>query len=596
MEKRLVRIHLFIMGFLLIMFFTFFSSAYSNLEINSTNYSGFITQGSSSGNFTNGSYAGDSASFYQQAIGYLNDLLFSGVHSFSFNVSAPTGYSPSLSITLPQNATYIVRTSIPLNFTATLQEYIIYNIDNGANSTISGNTTFNTTNGLHTLYLFANNTYGNISVNVTFTANTSRLVVHYGNYSGASRGGSNDFNTSTYEELQNLSNIILENTNYGKIKFNTALNLTNDSVISDNDLDLDSYTNISSNSITVNSTVLPNLNKSATIYLYNLSFTNPRVLRDGSACPSTICTEVNYSSGTFVFNVTQFSTYSADETPVETTTTTTTSGGGGGGSVTYATTFTLNKNQISVTLNPGQVKTEEITITNTGSQTDSFKIDNLFQDFVVRGEDTVVLNPGESKTIPLYILARVDTTPDLYLGKIIVSSSNVKKEILIAVEVESEGILLDVRAEILDSYRVVLPGEEVLSEIRLFNLGGDSGRNDVTLEYIVRDHDNKEIVKETESLAIETQATFVKKISVPEGANAGNYVLYVRATYNGKVASASDNFEVVSSKASVREKIYIVTIIILVIILSLIFYIVTIRGGSSKKTGEKVDLRKIMKK
>ena len=38
------------------------------------------------------------------------------------------------------------------------------------------------------------------------------------------------------------------------------------------------YTNISSNRIEVNTTALPNFNKSAVIYLYNLSFSDPRIL------------------------------------------------------------------------------------------------------------------------------------------------------------------------------------------------------------------------------------------------------------------------------------------------------------------------------
>ncbi|MEK6842163.1 MAG: hypothetical protein AABX91_03375 [Nanoarchaeota archaeon] len=592
----------FILGIAFLLFFVFFTlPASASLEINSSTYSGSFAQGSSSGNISNSSYFGDSASFYQQAMGYLNDLLFSGVHGFSFQTASTAGSTPTLSISEPSNGTYITRINLPLNFTALNALGVWYNLDSGSNTTITGNTTFNTTNGLHTLYLFANNTYGNSSANITFTVNTDKVIVHYSNYSGSTKGSSIDFNQSSYEELQNLSNIILENTDYGEIAFNDAINTTNDSNI-DSDLDLDLYINISNNSIVLNSTALPNFNKSATLSLYGLTFTNPRILRNGEVCPNAICTEVSYSGGIFVFNVTQFTNYSAEETPAGGGTPDTTSLGGGGGSggVVYSVTdlFTLDKNEIKVSLNPGQVKTENIIITNPGKEIITVKIENLITDFVMRGEDVILLNPGESKVIPLYIIVKAETIPNLYLGKIIISSGSTKREILLAVEVESAGILLDVRAEILKDYKQILPGGEVLTEMRLFNLGGSDERKDVLIEYIIKDYENHEIVKETESLAIETQATFIKRIKLPQDAILGNYVLYVRAVYSGKVASASDNFEIVSSKVTNKEKIYIVIIVILAIVLSLIIYFLTFldKKKGKKKDGERVNLKSIMKK
>ena len=40
----------------------------------------------------------------------------------------------------------------------------------------------------------------------------------------------------------------------------------------------------------------------------------------------------------------------------------------------------------------------------------------------------------------------------------------------------------------------------------------------------------------------------------------------MRAVYNDKIASSSDNFEIVSSKVTNKEKIYIVIIVILAVI------------------------------
>jgi hypothetical protein len=563
------------------------SCIFITADINSTSYSGYITSGSSSGNITGGDYIGDTASFYQQAIGYLNHSFFSGIHGFTFNTSSSSGYAPTISIVIPENKTYITKSNLPLNFTSDNALSVWYKIDSGTNTTITENTAFNTTNGEHTLYLFANNTYGNSSTSVIFTSNETKFIVYYSNFSGSSRGESTNFNETAYEDLQNLSDIILENTNYGKIKFNQAINLTEDYAPEDNEIDINSNINISSNRIYLNSTALSNMNKSATLYLYGLTFTDPRILKDGVVCPSTICTEINYSSGTLIFNVTEFSTYSAEETPGETSP----SGGGGGGSTVKAP-FTVNKNQISVTLNPGQVKTEKITIKNTGSKIASIKINNQFQEIITLNEESISLKPGESKEISFNIIVKENITPELYLGKIIISSSSMEEEILFAIEVESIGILLDVRAEILKEYLEILPGESILAEIRLFNLGEDNNRKDIVIEYSVRDYENNEIVKEHESLAIETQATFIKRINIPENARYGKYVLYVKAIYEEKIASSSDNFIITSLKLTTREKIYIgIAIILLGILLFLIRYYIL----SKKKKGEeakKIDLLK----
>ncbi len=49
--------------------------------------------------------------------------------------------------------------------------------------------------------------------------------------------------------------------------------------------------------------------------MYNLALNNPRILRDGSVCLSSICALLSYSSqnGTLLFNVTGFSAYSAED-------------------------------------------------------------------------------------------------------------------------------------------------------------------------------------------------------------------------------------------------------------------------------------------
>lgn len=126
-------------------------------------------------------------------------------------------------------------------------------------------------------------------------------------------------------ELQDISYLTLENLQ-GKIIFSESVNLTADAV--SNVIDLDSNIEISDNFIEINTSALSSLKKPAIIFLYNLNFNNPRVLRSGAICPESLCSIIAYSGRTLVFSVTSFAyNYSAEEIPSEEILPT---GGGGG--------------------------------------------------------------------------------------------------------------------------------------------------------------------------------------------------------------------------------------------------------------------------
>ncbi len=477
---------------------------------------------------------------------------------------------PSLTLISPENETYLNNASILLNFTSTGASNLFYNFDGGANTTITSATYFNAPQGAHTLYMYANNSNGTTQKNVTFTPNSNILKIYYSEYNSSKRGLSTDFINYSYEDLQTFSGVILENTDYGKIQFNQATNVTNDSNFSHNIVDLDSYTNISLNRIELNSVYLPNFNKKSTLSLYGLSFSDPRILKDGVVCSSTICTEVSYSAGIFVFNVTEFSVYSAEETTSTTGTGGATSSGGGGGSATPVQDFSIDKNTISVSLKQREIITEKVTIKNTGTQKRSFKIStSRIEDFLTLNEKSFELSPGESKTISLDFITRQTTAPDLYLGKIVITSDNSKKEILIAIDVSSKKALFDVRVEIPEQFLEVNPGKEIFANIQIFNLG-EIGRVDTEIFHIIKDIDGNIISMEDETIAVETQTSFVKEIKIPASMKSGDYILQVRTKYNNETASSSAWFSVVS-KENISWFNVILIFVIVILITSIIY-------------------------
>ncbi len=512
--------------------------------------------------------------------GFENKSAITGevTQSLVMNISI-TG-PPVLTILSPENETYLKNTSLLLNYSVSVEAHAVwYSLDSNENITITSAIYLNLSQGSHTLYLYSNNSYGNTTTNISFFVNLTRFIILYSEYNGTKRGASTEFVNYTYEDIQNLSNVTLENTDFGKILFNQEINMTADSDFSDNQIDIDSNINISLNRIEINSTALPNFNKLATLWLYGLTFSNPRVLIGGEGCPSSVCQKESYSGGILKFNVTSFlGNFSAGETPSETTTTTTaggSSGGGGGGGGIIAKkvkSFSVTKNEIKASLIPGSISTEKVTIKNNLNKIIEVNLEETdsIKEFLAIEEKKIELKPGESKEILIDIKVRENVIPDLYAGRIIIKGEGTTEEILVILEVESKGALLDVRVEILKEFLKTYPGKEIMAEIKLFNVGEAGNRKDIKINYIIKDTEGKEIMNEEETVSLETQTSWIKRLTVSKSIESGRYILYIKATtYEGKIASASASFEVIKSTT---KQIYTALIILFIILLAIIFY------------------------
>lgn len=504
--------------------------------------------------------------------------------ALNITVTLPTTI---LSIISPKNDTYLINESLILNYTQINADMVWYNVDGGINTTITGAIYFDTSEGEHTLYLYGNNSYGEVSENVTFTSNITFLTILYGEYNGSTKGSSTDFKSYGYGDLQNMSEIILENSLYGKIKFNEIINITNDYIPNDSIVDLDNNTNISLNRIDLNYTALPNFNVSSTLELYNLPFTNPRILKDGIICPTSICTLESFSNNTLKFNVTSFGVYSAEETPI-TEVVVTPGSGGGGTSPIKIKNFSTDKENIYVSLKQGESTYEEITIKNEERSNLIFTliiydIANLTK----LSETQFSLKPDEEKIITVDFFTRDDTPPNLYVGKLAIKTSATIKEIPVIIEVESSEALFDIKVNIPNQFKRIISGENVLARIQLYNLGEDS-EVDVAMDYIVIKEDTGEIILfERDTLAVEKHLEFIKSIKIPESAGLGNYLFYARVNYEDKVASATDTFKVDKNFVVFFNRVKFVLLIFLIIILITLFLILIKKRKKEKEEGKK---------
>src|SRR3989339_1042844 len=126
---------------------------------------------------------------------------------------------PALSIVSPRNETYIWN-RVFLDYLVGYSSYLWYNVDNGLNASISFPTELFLSAGGHVINLYAQNVYGVSHEDVWFSIDPFLLEIRYNNYKGSSGGSSSDFNDYSFEELQNLSDVVLEQIAFGKIEFN----------------------------------------------------------------------------------------------------------------------------------------------------------------------------------------------------------------------------------------------------------------------------------------------------------------------------------------------------------------------------------------
>jgi hypothetical protein len=276
-------------------------------------------------------------------------------------------------------------------------------------------------------------------------------------------------------------------------------------------------------------------------------------------------------------------------------------GGGGGGGIfgflfPKPSSFSVNVDEIKVSATPGKVVTKSIIITNNLNQSISIDLSQQSLDnFLSLKDNSIILNPRESRAISLDFVVREGTKPDLYLGKLTLTNpaTQEKMELLTVVEVVSEGALLDVSAEIQPEYLKVAPNHDILAKITMFNVQTTNIKRDISLEYIIKDENGKKILEDRETVSIETQTSWVKRFAIPSGTPYGKYVLYVKATtMEGRVASATDTFEVVAPQT---EVIYILLIVLIIVIMTIVIYFSIKQKNKPNKGIKEVNLKDILK-
>ncbi len=235
------------------------------------------------------------------------------------------------------------------------------------------------------------------------------------------------------------------------------------------------------------------------------------------------------------------------ELEVTTTTTTTTAAGGGtpggGGGGPLLTNFAILNDSVNVQLKQGGNDRVYAVVENMGETSLDFEVEVEGLTVVNVMNDSFDLDSEEATQVWFDVSIDKDTEPNLYSGRLVISTEEREKSIPFYVEVETEEVLFDVDILILEEYKKVLPGENVSFSVSLYNVKR-TGEVDVDVEYLVKDLNDSVILSDSETVAVETDKNYIKKILIPLSMEPGKYVLYARVKYDSSVTISSGSFEV----------------------------------------------------
>lgn len=211
--------------------------------------------------------------------------------------------------------------------------------------------------------------------------------------------------------------------------------------------------------------------------------------------------------------------------------------------------FTIDKDLIKLLLRQGETKRERVIVNNTGNTPLSFVVDiSELKEFVIVDEYAFELKAGESKVLKFDFFAAERQLPDVYTGGIKIKGNDITKTINVIIDVLPKEAMFDVSLAIFPETKKIKPGEVIKADITLINLG--TLRDiDIGLDLIIKDMDNKVIDSRHETLAIlGDKMEIVREFKTANDIAPGDYALYVKLTYEGIAAPASDIFTVIEIK------------------------------------------------
>jgi len=164
-------------------------------------------------------------------------------------------------------------------------------------------------------------------------------------------------------------------------------------------------------------------------------------------------------------------------------------------------------------------------------------------------ESEIYLAEGETKRVALFFNSS-ELLPGAYVSILTLNGEKNSSQIPVILEVQSRDLFFDANLEIPPQYTEIMPGKNILAQVKVFDLtssGGTSkglGVTPVRLEYEIKSIDGKIIASESEEITVNGQATVTKSIPMPSSLKSGDYVFSAASIYKSSIGTSTKLFRV----------------------------------------------------
>jgi hypothetical protein len=252
------------------------------------------------------------------------------------------------------------------------------------------------------------------------------------------------------------------------------------------------------------------------------------------------------------------------------------SGGGGGGAAYASANFNVDEDNFNLKIVSGESETNEVIIENTGTTPITLTIGVTgIESYVYFNSNSITISPGQKYPLRFTINA---PEPGIYAGKILLTYQGITREVMVLLNVVSEGVLFDATITVPDLYRVLREGQRLPALIELLEVGGETGV-DVTMNYVIKDFDGNTRYTESETFYVNGAKSYSKRFSTL-GLEPGDYVLGVELIYVGGFATSTAHFRISDSLITPQTWVAIGSIVVALIVCSLAIVFFKYKGRS----------------
>lgn len=256
-------------------------------------------------------------------------------------------------------------------------------------------------------------------------------------------------------------------------------------------------------------------------------------------------------------------------------------GGGGGGRVTPTGIFLrIDPQEIRRNMLINTNIEETIGITNLNSTKIEFSVSStgFHPDLIVSfwneknkaWVNSLTLSMSGREVYELRIRFSAPSEVGIYNGSIYLDEI----EVPVVMNVQEKLLLFDSNIIVLNKDYLVPQGEKLRTSVTLIPIG-DKERLDVTLNYVIKDYNNRIYLTRSETVLVEEQVNFRRNFDTGV-LPLGSYIVGLELIYPNGVAPSSAHFEVVEGRQSTffgRLVFFLINVILIILILIILLVI-----------------------